>query len=115
MSLSDDLAKLHQLHERGALSNEEFTRAKARLLNGTPTAPPAVLAVNTLRRSANDRWLGGVCGGVAVATGVAAWVWRALFVLLMVCAGTGALLYLLMWIFVPLEEASPPVARLPAG
>ena len=34
----------------------------------------------------------------------AAWVWRLVFALLVLCGGTGVLVYLLMWILVPLEE-----------
>jgi len=107
MSVSDELGKLGDLHQRGALSDEEFSRAKARVLggaaNGRPEAPAAA-AINALRRSRDNRWLGGVCGGIAVVTGVAAWVWRLLFASLVVCGGTGVLVYLLLWIFVPEEE-----------
>ena len=111
MSMSDELAKLAELHQRGVLSDEEFARAKARVLNGSAARPaqaPVVHAVNSLRRSRDDRWLGGVCGGIALLSGVAAWVWRVLFVLLAVCGGTGVLLYLLLWIFVPQEELAVP-------
>ena len=109
MSVSDELGKLGELHQRGVLSDDEFARAKARVLNGNGGASsrpeaPAAAAINALRRTRDDRWLGGVCGGIAVVTGMAAWVWRVLFVLLAVCGGTGVLLYLLMWIFVPEEE-----------
>ncbi|MGE5731074.1 MAG: SHOCT domain-containing protein, partial [Gemmatimonas sp.] len=34
MALSDELAKLQALHQRGALTDDEFSRAKARLLDG---------------------------------------------------------------------------------
>jgi phage shock protein C len=111
MSMSEELAKLAELHQRGALSDEEFARAKTRVLNGSagqPAQAPVVHAVNSLRRSRDDRWLGGVCGGIAALTGLAAWVWRVLFVLLAVCGGTGLVLYLLLWIFVPQEEAAVP-------
>ena len=68
MSLSEDLGRLEGLHERGALSDEEFARAKARVLGGVPeVSAPALLAINALRRSRDDRWLGGVCGGIAQA------------------------------------------------
>ena len=109
MSVSEELGKLGELHQRGVLSDEEFSRAKARVLNGhAPSRPeaPAVAAINALRRSRSDRWLGGVCGGIAGITGVAAWIWRLMFALLAMCAGTGVLVYLLMWILVPLEEAA---------
>lgn len=109
MSMSDELGKLAELHQCGALSDEEFARAKARVLNGS-AAPqaPVVHAVNSLRRTRDDRWLSGVCGGIAQLSGVAAWVWRVLFVLLALCGGTGVLLYLLLWIFVPQEELAVP-------
>jgi phage shock protein C len=107
MSLADDLARLDELHSRGALTEEEFTRAKARLLEGSHAAAsdiPAVDAVNRLRRSRNDRWIGGVCGGLAVTTGVESWIWRLIFVALALYGGTGVLLYILLWIFVPEES-----------
>ncbi|MCK6425334.1 MAG: PspC domain-containing protein [Burkholderiaceae bacterium] len=107
MSLSDELLKLDQLRERGVLTPAEFEQAKRRLLEaGEP--PPAVQAVNRLRRSSRDRWLAGVCGGLARVTGAEAWVWRLLFALLFFFAGTGVLVYLLMWIFVPEEGAADP-------
>lgn len=114
MLLADELGKLDELHRRGALSDEEFARAKARALNGgdAPRAgrrPPA--AINALRRSQDDAWLGGVCGGLEAFTGVAAWAWRLIFVALAVCGGTGVLVYLLLWIFVPREGAHPDLGR----
>lgn len=108
MSLSEDLGRLEGLHERGALSDEEFARAKARVLGGVPeVSAPALLAINALRRSRDDRWLGGVCGGIAQVTGVRSWVWRLAFALLALCAGTGVLVYLLMWILIPADPAVP--------
>ncbi len=42
MNLADELAKLHDLHERGILSEADYATAKARLLNGNgPDDPPA--------------------------------------------------------------------------
>lgn len=109
MNLSDELSSLEQMHQRGALSADEFARAKARLLGTAPRAggeaPALAAAVNNLRRSSSDRWLGGVCGGLVQATGLAAWIWRLVFTLLVACGGTGVLLYLLLWIFVPLDAA----------
>jgi hypothetical protein len=68
MSISDELDKLGELHRRGDLSDDEFTRAKARVL-GEPMRGGAVPAgINALRRSRSDRWLGGVCGGLARVT-----------------------------------------------
>lgn len=115
MSDSDELGKLADLHQRGVLSDDEFARAKSRVLSGSArTDGAAVTAINTLRRSRDDYWLGGVCGGIAQATGVAAWLWRLSFALLVLCGGTGVLMYALMWIFVPLELQRGAPAQLPS-
>jgi len=107
MSISDELDKLDELHRRGALSDDEFARAKSRVLgdSGKPSASaPAIGAINQFRRSRSDRWLGGVCGGLAQITGLAAWAWRLIFTLLFLCAGSGAVIYLLLWLFVPEQD-----------
>jgi phage shock protein PspC (stress-responsive transcriptional regulator) len=49
-----------------------------------------------------------VCGGIAQVTGLASWVWRLVFVFAMIFAGTGLLLYVLLWIFVPQEQLYLP-------
>ena len=105
MTLSDELAKLAELRASGSLTEEEFVKAKERLLQPGPTHSndPLMSGVNSFRRSRSDRWLGGVCGGMARSTGMAAWVWRLLFAALFICAGAGLLLYVLLWIFVPSE------------
>jgi phage shock protein C len=109
MSLSDELSKLGELRASGALTEEEFMRAKERLLSASAASPgvraqdPAVSAVNAFRRSRTDRVLGGVCGGMARATAVESWVWRLIFAVLFIFAGAGLLAYVLLWIFVPSE------------
>jgi phage shock protein C len=105
MALADDLSKLAELRTNGGLTEDEFKRAKERLL-GTEQArsnDPIASAVNAFRRSRTDRWFGGVCGGLARSTGMEAWVWRLLFTVLFICAGAGLLVYALLWIFVPSE------------
>jgi phage shock protein C len=112
MALGDELSKLAELRSSGGLTEEEFVRAKERLLNSEQahssdpqarSSAPLVSAVNSFRRSRTDRWFGGVCGGLARSTGMEAWVWRLIFTALFVCAGAGLLLYLLLWLFVPSE------------
>jgi len=102
MSTADEIAKLHELLIKGALTQGEFERAKARLLESPATAAP--LALNRLRLSDTDKWIAGVCGGVARVTGVESYVWRLIFVLGLFLGGFTLLLYLLLWIFVPREE-----------
>jgi len=113
MSDSDELGKLGELHQRGILSDEEFARAKARLLSGTASARTTAPAhaINQLRRSLSDRWLGGVCGGIAQVTGVSSWVWRLIFTFGAVFAGSGLALYLLLWILVPQEQLYLPAPK----
>jgi phage shock protein C len=106
MSLSDELSRLHELHARGGLTDDEYLRAKARLIDGSGGSvsdTPALAAINALRRSRSDRWVAGVCGGLARATGVESWVWRLVLTVLALFGGTGVVLYLLLWIFVPAE------------
>jgi phage shock protein PspC (stress-responsive transcriptional regulator) len=105
MNLSDELSRLSELRQSGTLTEEEFARAKARLLNSQEpqAAAPLTYSVNTFRRSRNDRWVAGVCGGIARATGVESWVWRLFFTVLLICGGAGLLVYFLLAIFVPSE------------
>jgi phage shock protein C len=105
MALGDELGKLAELRASGVLTEEEFKRAKERLLGAeqAPAPDPFAAAVNTFRRSRTDRVFGGVCGGIARATGMESWIWRLLFAALFICAGAGLLLYILLWIFVPSE------------
>jgi phage shock protein C len=105
MALSDELDKLAAMRSAGTLTDEEFRRAKERLLGPGPASSPdpVVSAVNSFRRSRTDRVLGGVCGGIARSTGTESWVWRLIFTALFICAGAGLLVYVLLWIFVPTE------------
>jgi len=61
---------------------------------------------NCLRRlskAKDDRWIGGVCGGLGKHTLVPSWTWRVIFLLLFFCFGTGLLIYILLWVFMPKE------------
>jgi phage shock protein PspC (stress-responsive transcriptional regulator) len=57
--------------------------------------------LQNLTKSDNDKWIGGVCGGLGESSPVPSWAWRLLFVTLVICFGTGILLYILLWIFIP--------------
>ena len=113
MNLSDEIKRLHELHQAGALSDAEFEQAKTRVLASSHVAGPGVNLskgdgtltgeLSTLRRSRTDRWLGGVCGGLAQVSGVDSWVWRLVFALFTLTFGFGIAIYLLLWIFVPEE------------
>jgi phage shock protein PspC (stress-responsive transcriptional regulator) len=102
MTVADELEKLHRLLLSGALTQAEYDSAKARLLAGAPTG--GSLPVNRLRLSNSDKWIAGVCGGIAAVTGVEAWIWRLIFVLGLMVGGFTIVLYIIFWIFVPRDE-----------
>jgi len=105
MSVAEEIKRLHELHQSGALSDQEFAAAKAKLLNsGVDPDQQFSNDISRLRRSVSDRWLGGVCGGLGKITGVETWIWRLLFVLFVMTFGFGLAIYILLWIFVPEEE-----------
>ena len=75
-------------------------------------APP-----KRLTRSATNRRIAGVCGGLAEYFDLDATLIRVVWLLLLLCAGTGLLAYIVMWIVVPLApvgmpaQAATPAAR----
>ncbi|MDC8774497.1 PspC domain-containing protein [Roseateles albus] len=119
MSLSNEFERLADLHQAGQLTNDEFARAKARLLDGPPSFKPDEAprrqpqggglghAINGLQRSRDERWLGGVCGGLAQISGLAAWIWRLIFIASIPCHGIGLIAYLILWVLVPEERDEP--------
>ena len=119
MGLADDLEKLKTLRDQGALTEEEYVLAKRRVIDGEPAVEPLHArragtarqepsALREFKRSQRDKWIGGVCGGLDDVTGIPAWTWRILFVLLALLHGVGIVLYILLWIFVPLEKLALP-------
>ena len=59
--------------------------------------------LHTFKRSRKDKWLGGICGALGAITPLPSWVWRLIFTLAVILYGTGLLIYILLWIFVPQE------------
>jgi signal transduction histidine kinase/phage shock protein PspC (stress-responsive transcriptional regulator) len=55
-----------------------------------------------IERSTSDRWVAGVCGGLAEHFGQPAWVFRLLFLAATLVGGAGIVAYALMWLFLPL-------------
>ena len=56
-----------------------------------------------LYRSRSDRWLAGVCGGIAEYFDIDSTVIRVIFVLGAFILGGGLWIYLLLWIIMPLN------------
>jgi phage shock protein PspC (stress-responsive transcriptional regulator) len=111
--LGDELYKLQVLRECGALTEEEFSRAKDLVLDGQPAGSTAAAASRDVRRRPNwlhrfcrsgkDHVFGGVCGGLGEHTPLPSWCWRVLFCLTAILWGGGAIAYLVLWISVPGE------------
>lgn len=57
--------------------------------------------VKKLYRSTDDRWLGGVCGGIAQYFNIDAILIRILFIILGLIGLGGVLLYVILWIIIP--------------
>jgi phage shock protein PspC (stress-responsive transcriptional regulator) len=125
MSIADELERLQALHECGALNAQEYERAKAHVLGttvgggadaeaGTSDAAGTGAAAGSrggdadffrrLARSRHDRFLGGVCGGLGRHTDLPSWAWRLIFCLVTIYFGAGILFYVLLWVFLPLEN-----------
>lgn len=56
-----------------------------------------------LSRPRDDRWIAGVCSGLARRFGLSTGLVRLLFVLSIVLPGTQVLLYLVLWALLPNE------------
>jgi phage shock protein PspC (stress-responsive transcriptional regulator) len=63
--------------------------------------PPPPPVRPQLRRSRTDKVAGGVAGGLAEYSGIDALLWRVGFVALTLAGGTGLIVYLLLWLLMP--------------
>lgn len=67
-------------------------------------------SVKRLTRSRDDKWIGGVCGGLATYSGIDANIIRIIVAVVTILgAGSLVLLYLVAWLLVPREESTPGV------
>jgi phage shock protein PspC (stress-responsive transcriptional regulator) len=70
-------------------------------------------------RSSTDKKLGGVCAGLADYFDMDPTLVRVLWILVVLCGGTGLLLYVILWIALPLAPApvyaapAPPASQVP--
>jgi phage shock protein PspC (stress-responsive transcriptional regulator) len=79
-------------------TNSEYTQPGA-----PPPAPPAYRP--PLRRSRQDRVIAGVAGGFARWLGIDPVIVRVILVVLAVFGGSGLLLYVIGWLFIPDDDA----------
>jgi phage shock protein C len=62
-----------------------------------------------LQRSRTEKMVGGVCGGLAEYFSVDPTIIRILWVLITLLGGAGIILYVILWVIMPLERPGPPV------
>jgi phage shock protein PspC (stress-responsive transcriptional regulator) len=76
----------------------------------TASGTGSVAPPKRLMRSSRDKKLGGVCAGVADYFDLDPTLVRIIWLLAVLCAGTGGLLYIILWIALPLAPATPALA-----
>ena len=64
------------------------------------------METNRMRRSRTDKMIAGVCGGLGDYFNIDSTLIRLVFVILLFAQGVGAILYLVLWIVLPSDEAS---------
>lgn len=82
----------------------------ARLASSAPAVASPAAPAKRLTRSSTDKKIAGVCGGLADYFDIDPTLIRVLWLLLVLCGGTGVLAYLILWIALPIAPA-----RLPAS
>lgn len=66
-----------------------------------------------LARSSSDKMLGGVCGGLGRYMGIDSTLVRLFFAFGVLFFGFSPLVYILLWIFMPLDTTLPPITANP--
>jgi phage shock protein PspC (stress-responsive transcriptional regulator) len=63
-----------------------------------------LIMASSLVRPSNDRWIGGVCAGLARRFGISANTMRLIFVISCLLPGPQFLIYIALWFLVPNEH-----------
>jgi len=77
----------------------------AQLIGQAAPAP-----VKKLMRSSRDKKLGGVCAGLADYFDLDPTIVRVVWLLAFLCAGAGGLVYIVLWIVLPLAPATEAIS-----
>lgn len=62
-----------------------------------------------LQRSRTEKMVGGVCGGLAEYFSIDPTIVRVLWVIITLLGGAGFLLYIILWVIMPLQPPGPDV------
>jgi phage shock protein C len=84
------------------------------VVTDAPNMAAATGGPKRLMRSSTDKKLGGVCAGLADYLDMDVTLVRVLWVLVVLCGGTGILLYLILWLVLPLAPAPVYTAAAPS-
>jgi phage shock protein C len=82
-------------------------------LTGQAAAP--VAPAKRLMRSSTDKKIAGVCAGLAEYFDLDPTIVRVVWLLAVFCAGTGFLLYVILWIALPLAPATSAITAAPGA
>ena len=66
-------------------------------------------------RSARDKMIAGVCAGLAEEFGISVTILRLAFVLGALISGTGLVIYIVLWVVMPLQRMTGTPTPLPTG
>ena len=91
-----------------SVPGDQDSPASAGWNGGGPDGPPAG---KRLERKLANRWVAGVCAGLADYTGVDATLIRVIFAVLTFFGGLGPIAYLLGWALVPEEGERVSIAE----
>jgi len=83
------------------------------VVTGAPDLASVTGGPKKLMRSSTDKKLGGVCAGLADYLDMDVTLVRVLWLLVALCGGTGVLLYVILWIVLPLAPPQAAVSSPP--
>lgn len=69
--------------------------------NTNQTSGAYTIGKKKIYRDTNEKMLAGICSGLAVYFDIDPTIVRIIFVILVICAGTGILAYFILWILIP--------------
>src|SRR5579883_217743 len=84
-------------------------------LAGQATVPVAEVPAKRLRRSSADKKIAGVCAGLADYFDLDPTIVRIVWLLAIFFAGTGFLIYIILWIALPLAPARGAITATPGA
>jgi phage shock protein C len=98
--------------QKDVVDGSKFCYSCGAQIASGPTAPQAApySAPKRLMRSSRDKKLGGVCAGVADYFDLDPTIIRVVWLLAVLFGGTGLLIYIVLWIVLPLAPSTVTIA-----